>query len=853
MLLVLAVIVPALGLIFYHRMEDKNADRLQALYDARRLARNVSSLYEHTIMEIRHILFTLSQMPQFHAQDSAACSKIFADLLKQTENFSGFAAAKPSGEVFASAPPITKPVSFSNLSWFQRVLQTRGFTIGEYSLGRIGDKPTIVLGYPALDDTAQLTTVFAAGLDLERLQRMLLGVSLPDGAILIVIDSDGTIILHFPDLEKFVGNRMSDKIIVQTVLTQKDGVMEEVGLDRVPRLYGYTTVGSGIEAIHIIVGIPAQVAYADLKRNTIRDFTLLGLVSALALLGAWLFGKIFIISPVNRLLDATKQLAGGDLTVRVNRSANTGELGLLALHFDKMAGALQRREEERKLATEALRENEEKYRLHFENISDMIFSYDQEFRILSVSPSLERMLGYKPEEFIGKSLAELNIISRDDLQRVFSDATQVFAGKNIDSTTHEFVTGDGARKYGELSSAPLFRDGRVVAVVSVVRDVTARKCAEESLRLSEGKYRALTESLADLIYRADPETFAATYVNKAVERIYGYSVDEWLRDSSLREKAIHPEDRERVLAFYGKAQKAVHDGIAEYRIIRRDGEMRWISDRFAWEKGTCGKVVSFNGIMSDITEHRQAEQALRQQREELSRFGRLATVGEFAASVAHEINQPLTAILNNAQAAKRILSSDTPDIDEVSACLQDIIDDDQRAVEVIRHLRSFLKRQDAYRTIDINTVIEEVLKILYREIVDRQVRVTSYLSPDIPHIEGRRIELQQVLMNLILNGCDALMNLDPQRRQMHIRTSVDEPNSIVVAVQDSGTGLDKIEIDRVFEPYYTTKIEGLGVGLSISKSIIAAHGGRIWAVNNHEGGATFYFTLPISKEKAVSS
>lgn len=719
MLLVLAVIVPALGLIFYHRMEDKNADRLQALYDARRLARNVSALYEHTIMEIRHILFTLSQMPQFHAQDSAACSKIFADLLKQTENYSDFAAAKPSGEVFASAPPITKPVSFSNLSWFQRVLQTRGFTIGEYSLGRIGDKPTIVFGYPALDDSGQLTTVFAAGLDLERLQRMLLGVSLPDGAILIVIDSEGTIIVRFPDLEKFVGNQMSDRTIVQTVLTQKDGVLEEVGLDRVPRLYGYTTVGSGIEAIHIIVGIPAQVAYADLKRNTIRDFTLLGMVSVLALLGAWLFGKIFIISPVNRLLDATKKLAGGDLTARVNRSANAGELGLLASHFDQMAGALQRR--------------------------------------------------------------------------------------------------------------------------------------EESLRLSEGKYRALTESLTDLIYRAEPETFAATYVNKAVERIYGYSVDEWLRDSSLREKAIHPEDRERVLAFYGKAQKAVRDGVVEYRIIRRDGEMRWVSERFAWEKDICGKVVSFNGIMSDMTEYRQTEQALRQQREELSRFGRLATVGEFAASVAHEINQPLAAILNNAQAAKRILSSDTPDIDEVRAGLQDIIDDDRRAGEVIRHLRSFLKRQDAYRTIDINTVIEEVLKILYREIVDRQVRVTSYLSPDIPHIEGGRIELQQVFMNLILNGCDALMNVDPQRRQMHIRTSVDEPNSIVVAVQDSGTGLDKTEIDRVFEPYYTTKTEGLGVGLSISKSIIAAHGGRIWAVNNPEGGATFYFTLPISKEKAVSS
>ena len=140
-----------------------------------------------------------------------------------------------------------------------------------------------------------------------------------------------------------------------------------------------------------------------------------------------------------------------------------------------------------------------------------------------------------------------------------------------------------------------------------------------------------------------------------------------------------------------------------------------------------------------------------------------------------------------------------------------------------------------------------MLTLLHAEIADRNVHITPALNPDIPHVEGDRIELQQVLMNLILNGCDSLMNADPERRRMHIRTSVGEPDSVVVAVQDSGAGLDTTELDRVFEPFYTTKPEGLGVGLSISKSIIAAHRGRIWAVNNTEGGATFYFTLPIYK------
>lgn len=268
------------------------------------------------------------------------------------------------------------------------------------------------------------------------------------------------------------------------------------------------------------------------------------------------------------------------------------------------------------------------------------------------------------------------------------------------------------------------------------------------------------------------------------------------------------------------------------------------------EFGKSGKVIVFR----DITKRKLAEQILLQQREELSHVSRLATVGEFAASVAHEVHQPLAAILNNAQAAQRFLSSGTLAIDEVRDALQDIIDDDRRASEVIRHLRSFLKRKDADQAIlDINTIIEEVLTILHHEIVDRQVYVTLALSPDIPHVEGDRIELQQVIMNLILNGCDSLVNVDLKRRQMHILTSVDEPNSIVVAVQDSGAGLDATEIDRVFEPFYTTKPEGLGMGLSISKSIIAAHSGRIWAVNNPEGGATFYFALPIYKGNALKS
>jgi C4-dicarboxylate-specific signal transduction histidine kinase len=255
------------------------------------------------------------------------------------------------------------------------------------------------------------------------------------------------------------------------------------------------------------------------------------------------------------------------------------------------------------------------------------------------------------------------------------------------------------------------------------------------------------------------------------------------------------------------------------------------------------------GIFHDITERLQAEQTLRQQREELSQVQRLATVGEFAASIAHEIHQPLTAILNNARAAQHFLSSDaSAAIAEVRDALQDIIDDIRRAADVIHQLRSFLKKESGHYTIvDINTVIQKVITILHSQLIDKKIHVTQDLSPDIPHIKCNRIELQQVLLNLILNARDSLINVELQRRHVLIQTSMDGPESVIVAVQDSGTGLDTSEIDRVFESYYTTKPNGLGMGLSLSKSIIVGHGGRIWAANNAEDGATFYFTLPVQK------
>ena len=414
-----------------------------------------------------------------------------------------------------------------------------------------------------------------------------------------------------------------------------------------------------------------------------------------------------------------------------------------------------------------------------------------------------------------------------------------------DVSEHKSLEDELLTARNELKQKVLDRTQDLVSVDASLRtEILHRKKSKIALHESEERYRILFSRAINGMCIMSTEG-KLLEVNESFAKMHGYSIREMLQMEitdldTPQTSQLAPERIKRILA-----EKTLTCELEHYH---KDGHI------FPLEVSasliSAGEVSCIQCSYQDITDRKQAEQTLRKQQAELALRSRLAAVGEFAASIAHEVNQPLGAIMNNARAAQHFLSSATPVIKEAHDALQDIFNDSQRASEVILNLRSFLKMREADLVmIDINTVITEVFSILHHEIGDRHVSTTLELSPDMPQVEGNHTELQQVIMNLILNGCDAMVEVDHQRRHLFIRTAVDELNGIVVAVQDSGTGLNTNEIDRVFDPYYTTKREGLGIGLSISKSILAAHGGRIWAANNPEGGATFYFTLPIYGEK----
>ena len=253
--------------------------------------------------------------------------------------------------------------------------------------------------------------------------------------------------------------------------------------------------------------------------------------------------------------------------------------------------------------------------------------------------------------------------------------------------------------------------------------------------------------------------------------------------------------------------------------------------------------------MWEIIERNRSEEESRRLREELAHLTRVCTMGELTASLAHELNQPLTAIMSNAQAAQRLLNSDTPDLREVCHTLTDIINDNRRASGVIRRLRALLKQEDLARIpVDINKVIRETITLVHSEFVISNTSLKLNLSTNLPPILGDRIQLQQVILNLLLNGAEAMRDVESGSRELILRTLQDDPSTVTVAVQDFGIGIEPGILGRIFDPFFTTKPDGLGMGLSINRSIIEAHGGRIWATQNPDRGATLFFTLPVYKE-----
>jgi C4-dicarboxylate-specific signal transduction histidine kinase len=293
------------------------------------------------------------------------------------------------------------------------------------------------------------------------------------------------------------------------------------------------------------------------------------------------------------------------------------------------------------------------------------------------------------------------------------------------------------------------------------------------------------------------------------------------------------------------ATGGTHD--IEYRIVRPDGSVRWLAVRGRSQShGANDARPRILGVSMDITQRKQAGAEAQTQREELAHLSRVATVSVLSGSLAHELRQPLGNILMNAQVGQRFVSQETPDLAELRAIFADIISDDRRAEEIIGRLRTMMRRGEvALQPVSVNECLEELLRLIRGDLMERRVSVSGLTTGVLPLAMTDRVQLQQVLLNLIVNACDAMAANPPEDRRITL-TALVEQNELRIGVLDGGVGLPD-DVETLFQPFYTTKDGGLGMGLSICRTLVTSHGGRLWAEPRAERGAAFYVALPLAR------
>ena len=596
----------------------------------------------------------------------------------------------------------------------------------------------------------------------------------------------------------------------------------------VPRRLGSATgMGLAVSAMHYTgmaaaTFIPASlpnlshaVSISPLGNNGIAIVTLIVLVAAM------------VTSSVDRRASAGVQQLNQELERRVAERT---------LELEAINQALRREIAEREQADAALRRSEDRLRLVIDTIPQQIWSGPPDGSLDFCNAQWRSDTGLTLEELQGDGWQRM--LHPDDRERVLKAWRESVATGTPYEQEERHRRADGQYRWFLARGVPL-RDsqGRIVRWYGTNTDIEDRKEAERRLRL-------VIDTLPALVWSKLPDG-SADFLNQRFREYTGLSVEEGLGWGWMN--AFHPEDRAE--EEWRAAFAAGEPFEREARLRRTDGAYRWFLLRAEPVHDERGNVVKWYGTTTDIEDRKRAEEALQETQDKLAHVTRAVAMGELAAAIAHEVNQPLTAIVTNANFSLRQLKGSTANLDELRTAITEIVNDATRASAVISRIRGLLVKGSPRRTeLDINEIIQEVVTLLRNELNRNRIRLRTELAANLPRVQGDAVQLQQVLINLIMNAVEAMRLSTEQPRKLLIR-SAKNSDGILVQVQDSGPGIKPELADGIFEPFFTTKAEGIGMGLAISRSIIESHGGQLSLVPMSQG-ALLQFTLPVISNDA---
>jgi PAS domain S-box-containing protein len=451
------------------------------------------------------------------------------------------------------------------------------------------------------------------------------------------------------------------------------------------------------------------------------------------------------------------------------------------------------------------------------------------------------MVGYTAEEL--RLIPAGGLTHPDDRDTILEATTELLAGNIPDfQMESRYLRKGGACIWARVRvSAVCGADGAPRFVLTISEDITERKRADEETR----KLAALVENSTDFIGISSVEG-EATFVNATGRRLVGLVADASIPAIPiLRFIAEHDRGRFENEALPTVWRTGRWEGESIFRNFQNGESIpMWQHIFFITEEAT-GKRLAMATVSRDITERKRSEQNLQQAQAELAHIARVSTMGELAASIAHEVNQPLAAVVTNANASLRWLGAAEPNVDEARAAINRIVREGNRAADVIGRIRSLLKKAPPHvAAFDINELVNEVLMLTNHEIRRHGVSLRTELAPALPPVRGDSVQLRQVILNLVMNAIEATSAAPGGPRELTVLSQKQPPDAVAVAVRDSGVGIESANIDQIFKPFFTTKSSGMGMGLAIARTAIESHGGRLWATPNSGRGATFQFSVP---------
>ena len=528
--------------------------------------------------------------------------------------------------------------------------------------------------------------------------------------------------------------------------------------------------------------------------------------------------------------------------------------GLAAVAVSAFSNAKLRAEARRKLVENQLRTSERRLTLAQSAARLGVWDWDPDANTIAISGDYAQLYGLPLDQGSLTYKQWLKLIHPDDRERIQALMQESLERTHVWDTEFRVLWPDGSTHW-LLGKGAVFLDknGKPARATGVNLDITERKHAEAALRTSELQYKEVFDNISVCMFLLDvtaDDRFKFASFNPAEEQAVGLSNVEVC--GRFIEEVFAEELTKKVTANYRRCLEAGAP-IAYDSELDLPGGRRYFHSNLIPMRNAAGRIHRIVGACLDITEQKLAEGALRQSLDQIVHLNRVAGMGELTASLAHELNQPLAAILSNAQAAGRFLNRETPDLAQIHECLTAIAADDMRAGEVIKRLRALLRKGEFQAClVDLNEVVNDALRLVANDALLRQVSITFNPLPGLQRVLGDRIQLYQVVLNLMMNSLEAAAEMEASGQWVLVQTS-EADGSVELTVEDSGKGIPENDLVHVFEPFFSTKPSGLGMGLSISRTIVQAHGGRIWAENSARGSAIFRCVLPVAQQTAAAA